>query len=321
MNLAFVIPPLNSVHPAQALAFLPNVSPDSEEFLYHLDQVTRYQDWRHQWIDLSSLDMANPTGSDHGPVLVERWTRTVVSGWDVVRKAQQQGNPRVAGYVGETLALNVKCLWDPKSKSERSNFQAFQLLENCWDHWKRFEKQIGNGPAGRVYEKRFEEASLSLNNFVVQNPSLNPNAVGPYGQTLVGGMCQLLKTERYLRNRGFSNSVALLVQQGGLLSRSSRVFKADQVQTGWDAILSAFEEELSHPGRCDVPKGLAKVLLQQQEGGTSASTRQEFSHFLTNTKDKRLSPEGLRRLLALFEMARLDRAFDSTPRSSRRNRL
>ena len=321
MNLAFVIPPLNSVHPAKALAFLPNVPPGSEEFLYHLDQVNRYQDWRHQWIDLSSVDMTQPTGSNHGPVLVERWTRTVVSGWDVVKKAQQQGNPQVAGYVGETLALNLKSLWNPQSVSERTNFQAFRLLEDCGDQWQRVKKQQGRGPASRIYAARFEEASLAINRFIAQTPSLNPNGVGPYGQTLLGGLCQFLKTERHLENRGFSHSVGLLVQRGGLLSRSSRVFRADQVQTGWDALLSAFQEELSGRGRCDFPKGLAKVLLRQQEEGTSATTRQEFSQFLTNLKDKRLSPDGLRTLMALFEMARLDRAFDATPRSSRRARL
>lgn len=320
MNLAFVIPPLNSVHPAKALAFLPNVPPGSEEFLYHLDQVTRYQDWRHQWIDLSTLDMEKPTGSNHGPVLVERWTRTVVSGWDVVKKAQQQGNPQVAGYVGETLALNVKSLWDPKSVSERTNFQAFQFLEDCWGHWQRFKKQK-DSTAARVYQERFVEDSLRLNSFVAQTPSLNPNAVGPYGQTLLGGLCQFLKTERCLENRGFSNSVGLLVQRGGLLSRSCRVFRAEQAQTGWEAILAAFEEELSNRGRCDFPKGLARVLLKQQEEGTSATTRQEFSQFLFNLKEKRLSPDDLRTLMALFEMARLDRAFDATPRSSGRARL
>lgn len=321
MNLAFVIPPLNSVHPAKALAFLPNVSPGSEEFLYHLDQVTRYQDWRHQWIDLSSVDMVNPTGSDHGPVLVERWTRTVVSGWGVVKKAQQQGNSRVAGYVGENLALEMKSIWNPKSQGERENSQAFQLLEDCWQCQQQFKERRGCGVSAKEYEKHFREAAMKVNSFVAQTPSLNPNAVGPHGQTLLGSICQFLKTERLVGTRGFSHSVGLLVQRGGLLSRSSRVLRENRSQTGWDSILSAFQEELSVQSSCDFPRGLVKVLLQQQEGGTSASTRQEFSHFLTNTKDKRLSPEGLRKVMALFEMAHLDRVFDATPRISKRVRL
>lgn len=217
MHLFRVLPPLGSVHPTSELAYLPNVTRGSEAWLYHLDQVARFTHWRHSWIDLDSLDLAAPRGSEHGLLVVHPITRTVLGGWDHVHQALAAGRTRIPGYLGEGPSNH----WIPQSEQEKLNREAFLRVEAL----KTAFLKTGPGKAAAIQWKAGKVSRLSsplpegedLWEFLKSSEGVDPNAVGASGRTLLVGVLEAC----WYGGPAVVLSAAELLRRGALPLRAS----------------------------------------------------------------------------------------------------
>lgn len=190
MNLFRVHPPLGSAHPASELAYLPNVRQGSEEWLYHLDQVARYTHWRHDWLDLASLDLARPRGSEHGLLVVHPITRTVLGGWAHVHQALAAGQTRLPGYLGEGPSPR----WVPQSEQEKHNREAFLRIDSLHSAFLKTSAGKADAISWKAGEVSHSSNALpqaeALRDFLRSSENVDPNAVGASGRTLLVGLLE-----------------------------------------------------------------------------------------------------------------------------------
>lgn len=277
MDIFRVFPPLGSVHPASALGFLPNVAKGTEEWVYHQDQVTRYTHWRLGWVDLDSLDLHTPRGSEHGLLVVHPISRTVLGGWGPVRTAQARGQTRVAGYIGADLNPG----WLPHSQEEKINQQAFSALSRLWwalDHeiqraqkvaaqWKHQGLFMGDGIA-------IPEAKI-LKTLVEGTPGVDPNAMDASGRTLLMSVLEAC----WYGDSNLIDTAALLIQKGAVLERRSKIFLSmpGEIQTPLEMLVALLASSL-HRGSMVAP--LAEAIMEARIGWEKQEVQQLFEGFV-----------------------------------------
>ena len=181
----------------------------------------RYTDWRLEWVDLSSLDLNSPRGSEHGLLVVDPFTRAVLGGWDHIHQAQSRGASRLAAYVG----VNPSRRWLPQSHQEQVNREAFLAVQ-------ALREAFGKSYEGKRAVVQWKTGSLSLSNesylpqaealrkTIEASTGVDPNAVGASGRTLLASLLE----SSWFGGPEVVAAATLVLKRGGLLLRSSQTF-------------------------------------------------------------------------------------------------